>query len=135
MHEDLRLTIRNDLRELARVRELASELLAQRGVDEKAVYATELALEEVLSNVIRHGYADRERHEIALVLAVREGGVELQVVDDGREFDPVTAPEVERGHPLAERRAGGLGIHLLRSFVSEIRYERRGDRNFLWLRI
>lgn len=135
MREELHLTIENDLGELARVNELANELLERSGVAQEAVYATNLALEEVLTNVIRHGYRDGKRHEIAVVMRVHEAGVELEVVDDGREFDPVTAPEVEVHLPLAHRRVGGLGIHLLRAFVSEIRYERLGGRNSLWLRI
>ena len=135
MHEELRLTIRSDLGELARVSELASGLLERRGIAERVAYATHLALEEVLSNVIRHGHLDENRHEIALVLRVGEDGVELQVVDDGREFDPVQAPEVELDLPLAERRAGGLGIHLLRAFTRGIRYKRHEDRNVLWLQI
>lgn len=57
------------------------------------------------------------------------------MLDDGREFDPAAAPDVELGQPLAERRAGGLGIHLLRAFVSEIRYERVAGRNRIRLRI
>ena len=134
-HEELRLTIQNDLAELARVNALASELLARRGTEERVVYATQLALEEVLSNVIRHGYGDGARHEIALVLRVGEDGVELQVADDGRQFDPAAAPQAELDLPLAERRPGGLGIHLLRAFVREIRYERSGGRNLLELRI
>jgi serine/threonine-protein kinase RsbW len=135
MYDELRLTIRNDLAELSRVNELANELLERRSAEQEVVYATNLALEEVLSNVIRHGYGDEDRHEIALVLRVGEDGVEVQVVDDGREFDPVAAPQAQVHIPLAKRQAGGLGIHLLRAFVSEIRYERLGDRNFLWLRI
>jgi anti-sigma regulatory factor (Ser/Thr protein kinase) len=135
MHEELRLTIQNDLAELPRVSELARELLERCGAGERTVYATELALEEILSNVIRHGYQDGDRHEISLVLRVGEGGVELEVEDDGREFDPTAAPAPELDRPLAERQVGGLGIHLLRTFVSEIRYERLGDRNLLRLRI
>ncbi len=135
MHEEIRLTIQNDLGELARVSRLASGLLERRGVAPQVAYATQLALEEVLSNVIRHGYPDGGRHEIELALRVGEGGVEIQVVDDGRAFDPATAPEQNLDLPLAERRAGGLGIHLPRAFVSEIRHERLGGRNFLWLRI
>ena len=135
MHEELRITIRNDLGELARVNELANGLLTRCGAGEKVVYATQLALEEVLSNVIRHGYPAIGRHEIALVLRTDEGGVELEVVDDGREFDPTAAPEAELDVPLAERRAGGLGIHLLRAYVSEVRYERLGGRNVLRVRI
>jgi anti-sigma regulatory factor (Ser/Thr protein kinase) len=134
-HAELRLTIRNDLDELARVNELATELLERGGVAERVVYATQLALEEVLSNVIRHGHEDGTRHRIELMLGVGAGGVELQVVDDGQEFDPANAPEVELDVPLAERRVGGLGIHLLRAFAREIRYDRVGDRNVLRLRI
>ncbi|MCI0589708.1 MAG: ATP-binding protein [Planctomycetes bacterium] len=115
--------------------ELASGLLERRGVAPPVAYATPLALEEVLSNVIRHGYTDGGRHEIERALRVGEGGVEVEVVDDGREFDPVTAPEPDLDLPLAERRAGGLGIHLLRAFASEIRHERLGGRNILRLRI
>jgi len=132
---ELRLTLRNDLAELARVNQRANELLERNGVAEQTVYATQLALEEVLTNVIRHGYQDGEPHEIALTLRVAESGVELEVVDDGREFDPTTAPMPELHVPLAERRAGGLGLHLLRAFAREIHHQRRADRNLLRVRI
>lgn len=135
MYEELRLTIPNDLRELARVNELANSLLERRGVAQETVYATNVALEEVLSNVIRHAFEDRKQHEISLHLRVGEGGVELWFVDDGREFDPLSAPAVDVRAPLEERTVGGLGIHLLRNLVSEIRYERAGGRNHLQLRI
>jgi anti-sigma regulatory factor (Ser/Thr protein kinase) len=133
--EEFRLTIRDDLGELARVNELVNELLQRRGVAEPIAYATQIALEEVLSNVIRHGYEDHGQHQIALWLRVHDGRVELHVVDDGREFDPLTAPAPELDLPLARRRLGGLGIHLLRAFASEIHYQRLADHNSLRLRI
>ena len=133
--DQLRLTIRNDLGELARVSGLADAFLARHGVEESIVYATQLALEEALSNVIRHGYQDGDQHEITLVLRVVEGRTELQIIDDGREFDPLNAPGPRLDVPLALRRAGGLGIHLLRAFTREMRYERLGDRNALSLRV
>ncbi len=70
----------------------------------------------------------------AAALPVREGR-RLPAASARREFDPVTAPEQNFDLPLAQRRAGGLGIHLLRAFVSEIRHERLGGRNILRLRI
>lgn len=135
LYEERQLTIRNDLEELARVYEFANEILERHGAEEKIVYATHLALEEVLSNVIRHGYQDGNRHEIEVTLRMARGVVELLIVDDGREFDPVQAPDPRIDVPLAQRQEGGLGIHLLRAFVSEMRYERLGDRNSLWIRI
>lgn len=132
---ELRLTIPNVLRELDRVNARATALLEQHAVAASTIYATQLALEELISNVIRHGYDDDRPHDIVLSIRVRESGVELELVDDGREFDPVTAPEVALDVPLAERRVGGLGVHLVRKFVREIRYERRENRNHLWLRV
>jgi anti-sigma regulatory factor (Ser/Thr protein kinase) len=135
MNDEIRLTIPNDLHELERVNTAANELLDRCGVGERTAYATNLALEELLSNVIRHGYPEGGRHEIELVLRVAVSGVELRIEDDGRAFDPLKAPTPELGVPLAERKVGGLGIHLVRSFVTEMHYERRGERNVLWLRV
>lgn len=133
--DELRVSIENDLGELARVSELATALLERIGAAASVVYATQLAIEEVLSNVIRHGFDDQGRHDIALVLHANAGDVELEVVDDGRPFDPSTAPAPVLDLPLVERSTGGLGIHLLRKFAREIRYERVRNRNLLRVRI
>jgi anti-sigma regulatory factor (Ser/Thr protein kinase) len=131
MHDELRLTLPNDLQELARVGELANSFLQRHRIPEKTLYSTNLALEEVLANVIRHAYDDEERHEISVCLRVAGGRVELLVVDDGREFDPLSAPEVDVRVPLEERQVGGLGLHLLRNLTSDIRYRRAAGRNHL----
>ena len=135
MSGELRLTLPNDLRELARVNELAHAFLERHMLAPKTLYTTSLAIEEVLSNVIRHGYQDADRHEISLCLRIDQGSVELLVEDDGREFDPSSAPEVDLLAPLEERRAGGLGIHLLRTLTRGLRYERKDGRNHLRVRI
>jgi anti-sigma regulatory factor (Ser/Thr protein kinase) len=132
--QELRVTLENDLGELGRVNDLATDLLERHGFDDELIYAAQLALEECLSNVIRHGFEDRRRHEISLVLRVGDG-VEIQIEDDGREFDPLKAARPALDRPLAERRVGGLGIHLLRKYTREIRYARSEDRNRLWVRI
>jgi serine/threonine-protein kinase RsbW len=135
MHQEIRLKLQNDLRELARVNQLASDFLARESLPEETVYATHLALEEILSNVIRHGYTEAGRHEISVRLRLEAGEVDLVVEDDGREFDPLSAPGVDLDVPLEQRRVGGLGIHLLRKMASEIRYRRVDGRNHLRVRI
>lgn len=134
-HDELRLTIANDLGKLADVTETAHSFLEKRGIGERVRYATRLALEEVLSNVIRHGYQDTAEHEIRVCLRVTRGNVELEFVDDGCEFDPLSVPAVDIRVPLRQRRSGGLGIHCCGTRISEIRYERAGGRNHLQVRI
>jgi len=82
MHEEIRLTLRNDVRELARVHSLASRVLERGSIAADAVYATQLALEEILSNVIRHGYEETGSHEISVHLRVGDGAVDLEVEDE-----------------------------------------------------
>jgi anti-sigma regulatory factor (Ser/Thr protein kinase) len=135
MHQELRLTLANDLGALARVNEQATEFLERAKIAAKAIYTTNLALEEILSNVIRHGYEDGARHEIAVTISIRDGVVELDVADDAREFDPLSAPAVDLGVPLEDRQAGRLGIHLLRTLTREIRYRRVDGENRLHVRI
>lgn len=135
MLDELQLELSNDLGELARVNELASPFLERHGISGKSLYVTLLALEETLSNVIRHGYVDVGRHQISVRLRIADGRVELLVDDDGREFDPLSAPKVDLEAPLDQRQAGGLGIHLLRSLASDVRYQRTNGRNHLLVRI
>jgi anti-sigma regulatory factor (Ser/Thr protein kinase) len=133
--EELCLTIRNEIGDLARASALTREHLARHGFEDAVVFAAELALEEVLSNVIRYAYDNGDRHEIGISIRIAGRHVEIQIVDDGRAFDPVSAPAADVAVPLEQRRIGGLGLHLLRAFVSEMRYERLEDRNVLSLRI
>ncbi len=135
MTAELRLTIRNELGELARVNELTVSLLERSGVADRKAFLTRLALEELLSNVIRHGYDDPGAHEISVCLRVVDGSVELEIADDGKAFDPRSAPQVDVLTPLGDRPVGGLGLHLLRRMIGDIRYERDGGQNRVRLRL
>jgi serine/threonine-protein kinase RsbW len=55
--------------------------------------------------------------------------------DDGHEFNPVTAPEPDVRQPAVDRLPGGLGIHLVRSLVEHMAYERCNGRNRLTVTI
>jgi serine/threonine-protein kinase RsbW len=132
MRDELGIRIRGDLGELAHVNEQITELLQRHGVGAEAVYATQLALEEVISNVIRHGYEkDPGDHSIAIHVMLDDDGVHLEFVDDGRAFDPLSVPEVDFDLPLADRRVGGLGVHLLRTMSKGLTYERKAGHNYL----
>ena len=113
--------------------ELARSLLDSAGVTEEKAFAASVALEEALSNVIRHGYDDQAAHEISICIGVENGSVVLEIVDEGKEFDPRSAPRTDVRTPLAERTVGGLGLHLLQNMVGDIRYERSDGRNRLRL--
>jgi anti-sigma regulatory factor (Ser/Thr protein kinase) len=124
------ILVRNDLAELHRVGRVVSEFWTDRGLPSELEGDVNLALEEILANVIRHGYGDSREHEIVVRLEADGGEVRVAVEDDGVPFNPLEeAPSVDVTAPLAERPIGGLGLFLVRHLMDRLVYERRGNRN------
>jgi anti-sigma regulatory factor (Ser/Thr protein kinase) len=124
------IVVRNDLAELHRVGRVVSEFWIDRGLPSELEGDVNLALEEILANVIRHGYGDSREHEIVVRLEADGGEVRVAVEDDGVPFNPLEdAPAVDITAPLAERPIGGLGLFLVRHLMDRLDYERRGERN------
>jgi serine/threonine-protein kinase RsbW len=126
--------IENRLDHLPRVAALLDELAAAHGLPRDAVVDMQVALDEVLTNVITHGYADDGVHEIRVRVSVVPGVLEATVEDDARPFDPLTIPPPDLSASLRERAVGGLGIHFVRTLMSEVTYARVDNRNRLVLK-
>ena len=93
----------------------------------------ELGLEEVFINVVTHGLASVEMGNapVTVDLRLQDGSLELGVEDSGPAFDPLAQGPVDTTSGMATRQMGGLGIHLVRTMLDDVRYERVGDRNRL----
>ena len=100
-------------------------------LDPEAAWPVHVALDEVLSNVVRHGTAGRQNPVIEVTFALVAGSLEVTVVDDGPEWDPLALPPPDTAAPLEARRPGGLGVHLVRNLMDRVAYTRERDRNRL----
>ena len=98
----------------------------------RVVFAIQVSLEEILANIVVHGYQRTADHSIRVTLRAHGlDTVEIIVEDEARPFDPLDAPEPDIMLPLAERPIGGLGVHLVRNLMDAVSYRREGDRNVL----
>jgi anti-sigma regulatory factor (Ser/Thr protein kinase) len=93
-----------------------------------------LALEEIVTNVIRHGWKDRDDQYITVEVAVGLTELTARVEDDSPPFDPLQLPPPDVTAPLEQRRPGGLGIHLSKKLLDGLHYSRVDGRNRLELR-
>ena len=121
----------NDSADLARVLDEVDARLAALPVSPKRKYAVRLALDELLSNVIRYAYDDGGAHRIGLKL---EPDVPffLTIEDDGKPFDPLAdAPPPVLDGPVEDRPIGGLGLHLLKQMGLQLAYRREAGRNLV----
>ena len=128
----LRERLRASPAEAVRARESFERFCAARGVPEPVAQDLALAVQEALDNVVEHGYRGVPRG-LTLVEADVSAGrdVVVTVRDRGVGVDPRSAPAPDTTSSLDDRRVGGLGVHLVRSLVDEVRYERRGGENRL----
>ena len=120
--------------EIGRVAAALDELAGRLGLSRDAVADMQVALDEVLVNVISYAYPEPGEHRIEVVLRARPDVIEAEVTDDGVPFDPLALDAPQRDAPLQRRSVGGLGIHFVRSLMSEVTYRRAGSRNTLVLR-
>jgi sigma-B regulation protein RsbU (phosphoserine phosphatase) len=127
-------TFANRLSEIAKLHEHLEALGTDFGLSDEAVHACTLALEEVVTNIIKYGYDDEKEHSIEVTVSADvDGEIRLTIRDDGKPFNPLDAVEPDTRSPLPDRPVGGLGIHIVRKVMDDVRYERRDGRNILTL--
>ncbi len=125
------IALKNDLSEIARLSEFVEEFAASNQLPQSMVFQVNLALEELVTNVISYAYRDGGNHQIAVRLNLDEGQLRAEVVDDGIPFNPLEAPPPDLTIPLEQRPIGGLGIHLVRNLFDTLDYKRQDNRNHL----
>jgi anti-sigma regulatory factor (Ser/Thr protein kinase) len=94
----------------------------------------DLALHEAISNVIRHGIADDDEHEIDVSIASEDTGARVVIRDDANAFDPLATTPAPPAASLEDAVPGGRGILLLRAMTSELRYAYADEHNVLTLK-
>ena len=93
------------------------ELLQGAQCDEKAIGEVVLAVQEALTNIVRHAYGGKTG-KIEVTFRDRGDRIEIGLQDFGKKFDPLKFPEPE----LPPKKPGGLGIYLMKTLMDEVTY-------------
>ncbi len=82
-----------------------------------------VAVNEAVSNIIRHSYQNKPG-EIKVRVVFSRDVVKVMLFDNAPGFDPTTVPSPDTTLPLEKRPFGGNGVHMMRTFCDELSYRK-----------
>jgi serine/threonine-protein kinase RsbW len=135
MHEgSITVRLPAELREVERLNRIIRSFGELHELPGRTLYAINLAIDELVTNIILYGYDDPANQEIVVRLETEGDALRATITDTGREFDPCSVPPPDLTLPLEERTLGGLGVHLVRSLMDRLEYSRHEGKNVLTIR-
>jgi anti-sigma regulatory factor (Ser/Thr protein kinase) len=125
------LTVAGTLDSLDAIAKYVMAVAAATGLDKKTAYNLRLAVDEIATNIIIHGYEEAGREGVLDLQAfVDEQTLTISLKDTGVPYNPnqrLTPDDLDQ--PLEQRKIGGLGVYIAIQGVDKFIYERVGDRN------
>jgi sigma-B regulation protein RsbU (phosphoserine phosphatase) len=122
-----RIILKNEMTEVGRMRGFFFSVCREYGIDDNTAKQLNLATEEWVANVINYAYPKGTRGHVEVVAYMTDHVLTLVVKDHGVPFDPTKHVEVDIDAELDDRAIGGLGIHLVRTIMDTMDYERTAN--------
>jgi anti-sigma regulatory factor (Ser/Thr protein kinase) len=98
------------------------EFLSQKKLDDRITFVLKLVVEELFTNLIRHNVGGLD--QVTLDISFESGKLKVVLEDfEVEPFDVASIQPADISSPLEARKVGGLGIHIVRSYVDDLVYE------------
>jgi serine/threonine-protein kinase RsbW len=106
------------------VEKVCRELLS-RGISQEDIFNTKLALEEALTNAMRHGNQLNDRLQVSVHIRMEEDSILMDVHDQGKGFDFKNLPDPTKSDYGA--KPSGRGVCLMRKLMDEVEFYHAGS--------
>jgi serine/threonine-protein kinase RsbW len=123
MDSEQTLTFPGRFESLAAIAKFISRAAEDAGLDPRAAYAVQVAVDEACTNIIEHGYGGEDQGDVECTCRIDDEGLTVVLRDQGCSFDPNGAPPPDVDARLEDRGNSGLGIYLMRQLMDEVRFQ------------
>lgn len=104
------------------------------GFKDDEIGAIELAVEEALVNIIKHGYNDKKGDIIIDCVENKGKGIKIELWDQGIACNPLeNQRNVDLNTIIESQTVGGYGVFLMVKLMDHVGYRRERDSNVLTL--
>lgn len=124
------LTLPGNLESLSSLRDFVRSAAGSAGLDKSAAYRLGLAVDEVATNIVMHGYDEAGlAGAIEIWSEVKPDALRIYLEDTGAPYDPreYVAPDINQ--PVENRNPGGWGVFLAMHGVDDLQYAKNEGKN------
>lgn len=126
--------LKNDLSELEALSKHLNKFGRLTGLSEACITDVNICLDELFTNIVSYGFEDDLTHIIRFAMNLDNQVLTLSIEDEGVPFNPLEKKDPEVPADLIDVRIGGLGIHIVRKLMDDIRYKRKQGKNKLTMK-
>ena len=126
--------LKNNLSDLEALRQHLNKFGRVTGLSEACITDVNICLDELFTNIVSYGFEDDLAHIIVFTMHLDNEELTLIIEDNGIPFNPLEKKDPEVPADLIDVRIGGLGIHIVRKLMDDIRYHRKQGKNKLTMK-
>jgi anti-sigma regulatory factor (Ser/Thr protein kinase) len=125
------LTVPGSLESLKAVRDFVKRAAGEAQLDKQSAYRLVLAVDEIVANIVIHGYDEAGLHgDIEVGFSIAPDRLRIDLFDRALPYDPNLHRTPDNlDEPLENRPIGGLGVYLARQGTDDFQYEHVDGRN------
>jgi len=131
--QELDITIKNRYEDMSIVEERFSEFAKENDLPDPIRQSMSIVLDEMLNNIISYAYQGEREKEIEVNFQLSGKRLIVTIKDAGVPFNPFAWEMPDISESIEEREIGGLGIHMVRSLMDEVSYQRQINKNVVTL--
>ena len=126
--------LKSDLSELKALCRHLNNFGQIHGLSKTLISEINICLEELFTNIVLYGFKDDLEHIIRFKINRNANVLILNIEDNGIPFNPLVVKDSKIPADLDNTEIGGLGLHIVKKLMDDIRYERIRGKNRLTLK-
>ena len=131
--DELRMELSPRKSAISSLTEVVEDFGRNHDIPDAQIFCINVEIDELMTNYVTHAYPRVRQPRMKITLRAFADRVVLVIEDSGPPFNPLEAPEADLTSGINERRIGGMGLHLVRTYPDRIDYRCIDERNILSL--
>jgi len=122
------ITICSDISKIQSVRQAILAEMSDAGFDEESKMAVAVALDECLTNAIKHGNKNNRKLTVDINYKIAAGRVEISITDQGRGFNWRANKHLSGSEEFTGYEIGGRGLFMINNMMTRVDYNDAGNQ-------